>query len=377
MSDVELLFLVLALIYAWECSCWLRWGSTGFVNWFGERWRPVKPISMLGNSKGGFVFAPVLPPLGGILTSHAFPVLISPDGVLPNSAASLQTPSFVPFQDIRTIAVKGKKVIVNGQVLSKTPSSTLALQTAATIRDLLKAAPQSRDGSIQKIWRERFDTRAIGQRWKEFEERTAKLRIMANVLFMYIFLCAPLAILSLGFGLSWPALLAGLFALTFSITFLFRRIHRHYYPAADDERFTHVLINMFSPATTIRARDVLSRPLLETFDPLAIAKVFCSEEQFKRLAAATLRDLHYPLPSVSAPDPVIGKIDAYARKHQQRAIEDFLKKSGLDLEALLRPPVLVDATCRSYCPRCQAQFTVIRGTCADCADLELVPFGKN
>src|SRR5438445_7773993 len=43
----------------------------------------------------------------------------------------------------------------------------------------------------------------------------------------------------------------------------FRRMHKLFYLKAEDDRFTHFLTILLSPATTIRAHDALSRPLLE------------------------------------------------------------------------------------------------------------------
>src|SRR5207249_2715145 len=82
MSDLELLFLILALIYGWECACWLPRGSVAFRTWFGKRWRLVNPGMLLGNQNGGFVFAHPLPPLGTILAATQFPLSLSPEAVL-------------------------------------------------------------------------------------------------------------------------------------------------------------------------------------------------------------------------------------------------------------------------------------------------------
>ena len=40
MTEVQLLFLVLAFIYACECVCWLPAGAVAFRTWLGRRWRP-------------------------------------------------------------------------------------------------------------------------------------------------------------------------------------------------------------------------------------------------------------------------------------------------------------------------------------------------
>src|SRR3954447_2009772 len=82
MTDLQLLFVVLAVIYFWECACWLPRGSVAFLTWFGRRWRQAHPAGLLGNQRGGFVIAPPLPPLGSLLVANQFPLSLSPDGVL-------------------------------------------------------------------------------------------------------------------------------------------------------------------------------------------------------------------------------------------------------------------------------------------------------
>src|SRR5206468_5865843 len=99
-------------------------------------------------------------------------------------------------------------------------------------------------------------------------------------------------------------LLVALLALTTSIAIFFHRAHKAFYPEAEDERFTHFLTVLLSPVTSIRALDIVSRPLLETFHPLAIARVFCSPEQFREFAGRVLRDIHFPaLPLSPANQP--------------------------------------------------------------------------
>src|SRR5882757_4885125 len=47
----------------------------------------------------------------------------------------------------------------------------------------------------------------------------------------------------------------------------------------------------------------------------------------------------------------------------RKSIESFLSQHGISPEELLRPPAPADPTCRSYCPRCLAQFTTNEGEC--------------
>ena len=64
MNDVQLLFVVLACLYGWECACWVRRGGLAFVTWLGRHWSAQQPGALVGNQRGGFIFVPPLPPLG-------------------------------------------------------------------------------------------------------------------------------------------------------------------------------------------------------------------------------------------------------------------------------------------------------------------------
>ncbi len=318
MSDLQLLFLVLALLYGWECACWINRGSVAFRSWWGRRWQAAHPGALLGNQRGGFVFAHPLPPLGTVFTGTQFPLSLSPVALLPCVATSVnpvgrpvQNGNCFAWSEIQSLEARGKKVLVNGEPL---------------------------------------------------------------FLCIYLFILSPLIIWRFGFLRSWPFLLAALLALTFTTAMLFRRAHKKLFPDAEDERFTHFLIILLSPVTAIRACDVLSRPLLEAYHPLAVAKIFCPTKQFEAMARHYWRELRYPaLPICPREDRVALETEGYSRTVLQDAAEHFLKRSGIDTDALINPPLPADDTCLSYCPRCLAQFTTREGICADCGGLVLAP----
>lgn len=114
MSDLELLFLVIAILYGWECACWLRRGSLGFLTWCGKRWRLTHPGTLLGNQRGGFIFAPPLPPLGSVLVGQPFPFAISVQGILAaanasNAGSRASGGTLMRWEDIQYVSVSGKK----------------------------------------------------------------------------------------------------------------------------------------------------------------------------------------------------------------------------------------------------------------------------
>jgi hypothetical protein len=384
MTDLELLFLVLGIIYVWECGWWAKSGSVAFRTWLGKRWRIAMPSRLLGNQQGGVILAPPLPPLGTLLASHSFPVSISPDGVLAYVPPSVdparraaQSGQFLSFEQIQSVEAAAKKVRINGKLWLRAASPGLAEYLAVTIDRLRKLSSVERRRAIEREIESSFDVKELKRRWDEFRSETPGLRLNANFLFLYLFVIIPLALWRFGLSFAWPWLLAGLLACTLSIALRFHRAHKRFFPQAEDERFTHFIILLLSPASSVRARDLLTRPLLERFHPLAIAQVLCSVPAFEQLAAQFLRELRFPaLPLCPRSEPNAQATARYAREFLLRTLETFLKRNGCRPEKLLQAPLRSDPNCQSYCPRCHSQFTVLVGSCPDCGGIELVPFGS-
>lgn len=382
MSDLQLLFLVLVLLYAWECACWLRRGSVAFRFWLVRRWQPIHPGTILGNQRGGFVFAPPLPPLGNILVGSQFPLSLSPDAVLAHVAAAVnpggrppQSGRLFAFAEIRSVEARGKKLRVNGEVLLKAGSTAAALHLCETLQRLVKLSPAKRTSAIERLFADSLDVTTIERLWDQFQSHAARLRLLTNLLFAYLFVAAPLLIWRFGLSRTWPPLLLLLLVATISIAVVFRRAHAQLYPTAADERFSHCLMLTLYPALAIRARDLLSRPLFEAFHPLALAKVFCSDSAFREFASRVVREIQYPaLPLCPRTEPAAQEAERYSRQTLSHAVQVLLERSGIKPPELLPPPEPADETCRSFCPRCLAQFTTPSGQCADCGGVALCPF---
>lgn len=379
MSDLELLFLILALLYVWECLGWLPRGGMAFTTWLGRRWRMAAPSAWLGNQHGGFALAAPLPPLGRFLHAAPFPVSISPDGVLAFVSTTVhpgwrppQSGRFFPFAEIRKVRSKNKQVLVNGTLLVKCAYPNAARELAEAIDRLAKLPAAKRADAISELVRGTLDAAAARKRWEGCRQVSRGLRVLVNVLFAYLFVAAPVVIWFVGFKLTWLWLLLGLLVLTITLATLFYRAHRALYPAEDDDRFTHMLTIALSPATATRAHDTLSRPLLQTFHPLVPAKLFLDPAAFREFAGCVLRDARQPaLPVCPNDDATARAVELHWRTVLLTNLETFLKTNGADLDELTRPPEPADASCRAYCPRCLAQFTSVSGTCTDCGGLAL------
>src|SRR4051812_30283806 len=198
MTELQLLFLIFALIYFWECVCWINRGSVGFLTWFGRRWRLGHPASLFGNQSGGFIFAHPLPPLGTVLIGNQHPLSISPDAVLAYVATCVnpgirptQSAKLFKFEDIRKVEAVGKKVRINGDLLLKVTSPIYASHIAQQLNELAKLAPAKRGAALEEMARDRFDTKAVSERWEKFREQIVDVRTLTNWLFIYLFIFVP------------------------------------------------------------------------------------------------------------------------------------------------------------------------------------------
>ena len=351
--------------------------------WNG-RWSLVHPAALLGNQTGGIILANPLPPLGTFLTGSQSPLSISPEGVFSYVAQCVnpgwrppQTARFVRFDAMQKIEASGKQMRVNGRLLVKTGSPLLARELAEALRRLAKLPVENRAAAIRERVEASLDVKAVEERMKEFRALSKPLRLVANALFVYLFLALPLWISRFGFRRDWPFMLAALLLLTGTAALLFNRAFKKLYPDAGEERFTHWFMILLSPATSVRALDALSRPLLEGFHPLAVARALLTPGKFREFARMALLELRHPcLPvcptNVAEPQAA----ERQARATLLAAVEEFLKQNGADPAELAAAPARRTKICRAYCPRCRAQFTTEQGTCADCGGMPLVVLPK-
>jgi len=384
MSDVQWLFVVLAVLYVGECLCWLRRGGVAFTTWLGRQWLAWHPGALAGNQSGGFVMAPALPPLGTLFVTHQLPLSFSPDGVLAFVATNpnpgwrpAQSGRFVKWTDLREVRVRGKKVLINGEPLLTAPTTGLARHLNFEVKRLAALKSAERAAAIIQLAQASLNPKAIEAERAAWRTRARPVRWFANLLAVYIFAIAPALIWQFGFLLCWLWLLLGLLALTITMATLFARAHRVLYPKAHEERFTHTLTIALAPTSAMRAHDALSRPLLEVFHPLAVAQVSLSNRDFREFARRILLDLRHPaLPACPNDLPEAQATERFFRETLLAATEEFLSKQGVAPKDLCRAPAPGDKCSRAYCPRCEAQFTSAEGCCADCGGLALVAFAQ-
>ena len=426
MGDLESLLLVIAAIYLTECAVWVRRSSVAAQTGWGSQWRLRHPGVVWGNAHGAVVLANPLPPLGTVLLSHPFPVSLSPQAMLSFTAVCLdaggrppQAAHWLKYSEAQTISTEGKSVLVNGTDFVKASSPTAARRLAGLLRELKGLTERERAPAIRRALAATLNAKAARKRWEEFhggfgnpslsssrgneapissenashagdqslltsaatifrirsQAQGPRLRWLGNILFVYLFVISPALIWYFGFRLAGLWVVAGLLAQTFTIGWRFWRAHGGLYPGGSEERFVPFLTMLLAPPSAIRAHDLLARRLVENFHPLVVAEVFCPGAPLHRLARRVLLDLCFPLlPSAPSSEAAVVQPEEWFRGVLSEECERAVERAGLKPSELTQPPARSEATHRSYCPRCDAQFVVEAGTCADCGGRALAAF---
>jgi len=382
MSDGQALLLVLGLLYLSECLIWLPRNSVAFVSPNGRLWRAVLASARYGNSQGALMFMNPLPPLSAVYLGHPLPVSFSPQHACAYISQAWtpvgrpkQTGSVVRYEDMDSVNASGKNVEVNGRLFVKCPSSHMAGQVAGILEKLASLPEPGRAEELKRILAKRFDSKGIRAAIEDCAERTRRLRALCNLLLVYLFLVAPLVAWRFGVTRALIPAAAVMLLTAAAVSVLFHRSHKLLYPAAREERITSLLKMVLCAPIAIRAVDLVSRERLSAFDPLAIASVLCQRPDFGKLARRVICDLQHPI-RIALPDEDAAAAERWHRTALEDTLTEFLRESGMDVSALVKPPSPQDESCQSYCPRCECQYAVPAGECRDCEGIRLMPFSN-
>ncbi|MBI3406341.1 MAG: hypothetical protein HY046_12880, partial [Acidobacteria bacterium] len=281
--------------------------------------------------------------------------------------------SFLRFAEIQKIEAKGDRVVANSVCIYRAASPAEARRVVELVRSITKLPQNQRAAAIEKELKKHFDAKAIRNRYDEFEEAARWPTTLANLLFLLLFFTVPLYIVMGVVTLAWIGLITITLIAIAATARSFVRAHRNLYPEESESRWSDTLTVALSPFAAIRVRDMLARPLLASFDPVAIASLLLPSAAFQQLAAREYRGLRFPRVTTGASDS-IQKERLWFEQTWNRILENFLKKNIDDLEAFLKAPFASSRESRSFCPRCHTQFRLEAGECSDCTGIALQPF---
>jgi hypothetical protein len=166
------------------------------------------------------------------------------------------------------------------------------------------------------------------------------------------------------------SIVASVFLLACFIAFEYFITHKKFSPGQRWDRTINILKILFYPPAALRAANYLSLNFFEGYHPLTAAKLLCQPETFKKTARKFYMALEYPLEHEYSPQAQA--ILADDRKIRKKLMLDFFEANGLSADELFKTPEKNTPECRSYCPRCDCQYTREDGSCPECHNIELI-----
>jgi hypothetical protein len=379
LSDVEWLLVILLAVYLAECTCWLR-GKAMCFSLVVRRHAPLRWPPFLGSTEAGLALTNPLP-WATSFVCEAWPIALGPEGIClppagPAADGGRDSQRFVPFEALREVRHEDCRLRLGRRLLASAASAEHAQVLATLLGQLAAASPEDRPRLLQQRLLRATDVAAVAARLAELRRMSRPLRTASSFFFLYAF----------GFGsfLYYGPLVSGQMVWLYLATLLACWLWTVFEYAAcrkallgepRGKRWRHTALLLLSPASAMRSAESLLRPGLVEFHPLAVAAVLSSKRRCAALAKPTLLELRHPLPADMPGDPAAGRVEQWFRTRLVESLERALGRAGIEAAALVEPPTpLGDAA--AYCPRCHNQFVSARGTCKDCGELTLQPFGQ-
>lgn len=356
MTDGQLLLAVFTAFYLAECLHWLPLQATVLSTWALRRgWSAGRPSPHVAARGRGLALAWPLPPLGSLLTTQSWPVLPDKDG-LRVGPGQLQEGKRLDWQAVAPVLDQRNLKLGQGlevQCTSRREASLLA----AFLRETAALKPARRQASIEAFWQSSLSLPRARAALRKYRLATWALRLPCLTVFLAGFCWMPLLFWQFG-GSSWRVLVgfASLLALTTMVAFVWRALHRRLFPDSKGRTWGEVLHLIFVPAHTMRAHDLIGVEVMAGVHPLAAAATVLKRPALKAFASSTWSFWRFR----PASDPLADTAPSVLPR-----IEACVLKLGFTLEELQASPSK-QAGALSYCPRCQAQFTLTETACEQC-----------
>ena len=375
MSELQTLFAVLVVFYLLQCVAWIPQDSAAFRPALLGGWMQAGEGFRVESEHIRGVPGNPLPPLHGVVVCQPALAAVSPQGV---ASTAGRRQAFAAFAGMEEVTAHGKSVSMGKEVFLKAGSAGDATRLAAWLEKLRTMPEKKRGGAIEKRLAASLDEKLAAERFAEFHGGTAWLGWTCTGLFSFLFVFLPLTVDAVGLARVWPALLAVLVVLVATVAWQFRRAHLVLFPGQRDARWSAFMTILLSPVAAVRAQDGLTRELFAEFHPLAVARVLCAAEEYRRVAARTLREFTWPIPGSvgEQKDERAAQCEAWYRERLGAAMQRALEDAGAEPEELLAPPEPSGPQSAAYCPRCCQQYAVASGACADCGGIPLEPLER-
>jgi hypothetical protein len=369
---------ILAVFWGLYLADGLRGGRRDrlfFYAWFADR------ASRLRVAQTQWFFIPPLPDACALIAED-IPASLAPEGVTNWPSVSASRPPPLPrhvavfrWEDIRRVEDRTGWIYLNEVRFAPVTPALTAKSLESLVRELAPLSPAARAARLTSWHTGRFSTARLHRRFQSVLQRSRGLAFVNTVQLLFVATLSAYALLdgpsqvppALRDALAGalPTFLVGYAGLHVFALVLFYRLHRRFFPAAGQERASALFTALLVPPQALRLRLHLTAKLAGGLHPLAVALACRRSDITRRLAADTLRDLHWPLRPVNLPADVVALV-ASSSKLLEPVVHAALARQSkpLSTEELLAPPAGESPAACAYCPRCGDQFTRPGSRCA-------------
>lgn len=382
MSDVYVLVLILCIFYLHDCSLWLELDTAVFSTRWTGGWRFGRAHRLLSGSTKGLFLSFRLPPLAPVYLCYPWRVALSPTHVCPTQPpGSVEEPSTqqarqaLSYDGLTSVIVADHTVNLNGQPFVTCQEAHRATALAQLLKQLASLPPSARQKAILASLAAATDIDRLRSDLTILADTAWLLRFLCNTLFLYVFLVVPALLAYLSLSLLWPILVTALGVQVLIIAVEYRDIHIWLWPEEKGARRSALSRIGFYAPNAIRAHDYLAHRACAGYHPLAVAMFICPSSVFDRFARQYVQQLHYPLAG-SAVNPTATATEQWFRSAEEDAIRRALATWGLNLDTYLQAPARTEEGSLAFCPRCNTEYAVASGICADCPGVALIPYDQ-
>tara|TARA_R110002072_G_scaffold271038_2_gene430965 strand:- start:85242 stop:86408 length:1167 start_codon:yes stop_codon:yes gene_type:complete len=370
LSDTELILIVIAVIYLWECLVWLPAEAVAFTTAFGSLKLASHPTFLQRIDSHAAVLS-IFPWSRSIVASE-WPVPVSRDGLCILTGAKAGT--FIPFGDLKTVEADQRYLRIN-RTRTKCASLEAARRFANLLTTLRELHIDKRDAVLDEAMQSSFSSEGVVSRIEQVDRSVSALRLASLLLFIWVFIQGPILYYTTesqtGALIRYLAV-SGFFWLVGVV--LFAIAQRRLLNSPATEQFSRVATLCVSPAGVMRAANIITSDAFSEFTPAAVAAAVMPATDFRSYIGQRLRQLTHPSAS-DFPDtsPEFRSTRTSFDARQLKTLSVILKEQGIEIDELLRAPV-PDFDARTWCPRCLTQYTLESGDCPECLDVPLQKF---
>ncbi|MFC1591332.1 hypothetical protein ACFL43_02290 [Thermodesulfobacteriota bacterium] len=384
MSDEQMLFVVLCLIYFAECCFWLKKQSVAFLSPWYRKWYVKTSNSIFGNVSGSLIWLNPLPPLGHFFKVHLSSAAISLTGIcsynlqtLPNTEGRPQKENSIVYDQIEEVQVRDETIEINQNYFVKCSSHQEAIRLKNFIEAVTKLDFEEREKYVKQFIDDQFCAESISGMIERFKNITDFLVFVCSAYFVVLFVAIPVFVNILGLRVMFVPIATIIFTFTIQILIVYYYSHKELYPNRTKNRVGDIIKMLLCPPAAIRAVDHLTSDLFSMYNPLVVA----SELSFfdnKSFIKSYMRDLKYPLEH-NLKDPLSVEIAQWYTGELLNLCFAYIKENKSEVlgsdEIFSHPQQ--DHDCNTFCPRCETQSRQSSGICPECPGVELIPYAKD